>query len=341
MKKYLLALLCLVLITSSVLTGCGGGSTPPAKSEPAKSEPAKSEAPKPAAKSNFILATGGTGGTYYPYGGSMAQIFNTKIANMNVTAQATGASAENLRLVNKGEAELAIVQNDTMDYAFKGIESFKEKITGFATIATLYPEVVQIIVSPDSGIKTIADMKGKRISVGAAGSGVEANAKQILEVNGLTFADIKASHLSFNESANAYKDKQLDGFFVTSGAPNAAVQDVNALQKIKVLSLDDATIQKITQKYGFYTTFTINKDMYKGMEADAKTVAVSATLVCKKDLNADVVYSITKALFENQAELGQAHAKGKELKLENAVKGVSVPFHAGAEKYYKEKGILK
>jgi len=329
-----------------MLTGCGGGSSEPAKSEPAQSEPAqsqpeKSEAPKAEEKFNFILATGGTGGTYYPYGGAMAQIFNTKIPNMNVTAQATGASAENLRLVDKGEAELAIVQNDTMDYAYKGIETFNEKIQGFATIATLYPEVIQIIVSPDSGINSIADMKGKRISVGAAGSGVEANAKQLLEVNGLTFDDIKASHLSFNESANAYKDKQLDGFFVTSGVPNAAIQDVNALQKIKVLSLDDATIENVMKKYGFYTTYTISKDVYKDMESDVKTVAVSATLVCKKDLSEDVVYNITKALFENQAELAEAHAKGKELSLEGAVKGVSVPFHPGAEKYFKEKGILK
>lgn len=317
MKKALLTVLCFLFAASIALTGCGK------------------------TKTNLILATGGTGGTYYPFGGAMAQIFNTKIENMNVTAQATGASAENLRLVDKGEAELAIVQNDVMDYAYNATETFTEKIQGFRTIATLYPEVVQVIVNPESGINTIADMKGKRISVGAAGSGVESNAKQILEAFGLTFNDINASHLSFNESANAYKDKQIDGFFVTSGVPNAAVQDVNALQKIKVLSFDDATIDKLMKKYGFYTAFTIGKDVYTGMTSDVKTVAVSATLVCKKDLKDDVVYSITKALFDNQAELAQAHAKGKELVLENAVKGVSVPFHPGAEKYFKEKGVIK
>lgn len=317
MKKLLLAVVCFVFTASLALTGCGQ------------------------TKNNLILATGGTGGTYYPYGGAMAQIFNQKIKNMNVTAQSTGASAENLRLVGKGEAELAIVQNDVMDYAFKGIETFKEKIEGFRTIATLYPEVVQVIVNPDSGINSIADMKGKKISVGAAGSGVEANAKQILEAYGLTFDDIKASHLSFNESANAYKDKQIDGFFVTSGVPNAAVQDVNALQKIKLISFDDATIDKLTKEYGFYTPFTITKDAYTGMDADVKTVAVKATLICNKDLKDDVVYDLTKALFENQAELAQAHAKGNLLNIQDAVKGVSVPFHPGAEKYYKEKGALK
>lgn len=316
MKKILSVVLGILFISTIVLSGCGQ------------------------TKTNLILATGGTGGTYYPYGGAMAQIFNTKIKNMNVTAQATGASAENLRLVNKGEAELAIVQNDTMDYAFRGVDLFKEKIEGFRTIATLYPEVVQIIVNPNSGINSVADMKGKKISVGDAGSGVELNAKQILEAYGLTFDDIKVSRLSFNESANAYKDKQIDGFFVTSGVPNAAVQDVNALQKIKVIGVDDAAVDKLSKKYPFYTSFTIKKDTYKN-DADVKTVAVSATLICKKDLKDDVVYNITKALFENQAELGQAHAKGKELNIQNAVKGVSVPFHPGAEKYYKEKGAIK
>lgn len=333
LKKYLSVIVSLMLIAAVTLTGCGGGQT--------KSEGGETKSGG-ATKSNLILATGGTGGSYYPYGGAMAQIFNTKIENMNVTAQATGASAENLRLVGKGEAELAIVQNDVMDYAYNGTESFKgEKIEGFRTIATLYPEVIQVIVSPESGINTIADMKGKRISVGAAGSGVESNAKQILEAYGLTFDDIKASHLSFNESANAYKDKQIDGFFVTSGVPNAAVQDVNALQKIKVISFDDASIDKLTKKYSFYTPFTITKDTYSGMEADAKTVAVKATLIVKKDLGDDVVYNITKALFENQKELAEAHAKGKELNIQDAVKGVSVPFHPGAEKYFKEKGVLK
>lgn len=321
MKKYFVIAACLVLLISSVVTGCS----------------------KPSGgNSNLILATGGTSGTYYPYGGAMAQIFNTKIPKMNVTAQATGASAENIKLVNKGEAELAIVQNDVMDYAYKGIDIFNgEKFQNFRTIATLYPEVVQIIVSPDSGINTVADMKGKRISVGAAGSGVESNAKQILEAYGLTFNDIKASHLSFAESANGYKDKQLDGFFVTSGVPNSAIQDVAALQKVKVLGIDDSTASKLMKSYGFYTQYTIKKDAYKGMDADVKTLAVKATLIVKKDLSNDVVYNITKTLFENQKELGDAHAKGKELTLDDAVKGVSVPFHPGAEKYFKEKGVLK
>jgi TRAP transporter TAXI family solute receptor len=315
MKKIVLMFACCALI---VLTGCQ---------------------PK---KTNLILATGGTSGTYYPFGGAMAQIFNTKIKNMNVTAQATGASKENIRLIAKGEAELAIVQNDVMDYAAKGIELFNnEKVEGFSTIATLYPEVIQIVGGPENGIATVADMKNKRVSVGDAGSGVEANAKQILEAYGLTFDSLKASRLSFKESGNAYKDKQLDAFFVTAGIPNAAIQEIGALGKVSLVSIDDATMKRLMDTYSFYTPFTIGKDVYNGLAADVKTVAVKATLICKTSLEEDVVYEITKALFENQAELAAAHAKGKELRIEEAVMGVSVPLHSGAVKYYKEKGILK
>ncbi len=294
------------------------------------------------ASNNLILATGGTSGTYYPYGGAIAQIFNTKIQDMNVTAQSTGASSENLRLVGKDEADLAIVQNDVMDYAYNGTKLFEgQQIKGISTIATLYREVVQIAVNPDAKINSIADMKGKRISVGDAGSGVEANATQILAAAGLTFDDLKASHLSFKESGNAYQDKQLDGFFVTAGIPNAAIQEITAMQKIKILQLDNAAVDKLVKEYPFYTPFVIKKETYKGMAADTQTVAVKATLIARDDLDETVVYNLTKALFENKDELAKAHAKGIELDINDAIKGVSVPLHPGAKKYYIEKGILK
>jgi len=291
---------------------------------------------------NLILATGGTSGTYYPYGGAIAQIFNTKIQGMNVTAQATGASSENIRLVGKDEADLAIVQNDVMDYAYNGTNLFKDQqVKGISTVATLYREVVQIAINPNAKINTIADMKGKKISVGDAGSGVEFNATQILAAAGLTFDDLKASHLSFKESGNAYQDGQLEGFFVTAGIPNAAIQEITALQKVKLLALDQKTVDKLIKDYPFYTPYVVKKETYKGMTADTLTVAVKATLIARDDLDETTVYNITKALFENKDELGKAHAKGVELDINEAVKGVSVPLHPGAKKYYIEKGILK
>ena len=292
------------------------------------------------AKKDYILATGGTGGTYYPFGGAIANIWNTKIENMNVTAQATGASAENLRLINKGEAEYAIVQNDVMDYAYNGTDLFAgEKLANIMTIGTLYPEVVQIAVSKDSGIKSIADFKGKRISVGDAGSGVEFNAKQIMEGYGLTFDDIKKSNLSFKESAEGIQNGTLDGCFVTAGVPNAALQELAFTAGLTLVPVDGEAAKKICEKYGYYTQTTIPGGTYKGTDDDTPALAIKATLAVNSKLDEQTVYEMTKALFENLNELATAHAKGKEVSAKAAVTGVSVPFHPGAKKYFKEIGL--
>lgn len=292
------------------------------------------------AKKDYILATGGTGGTYYPFGGAIANIWNTKIENMNVTAQATGASAENLRLINKGEAEYAIVQNDVMDYAYNGTDLFAgEKLSNIMTIGTLYPEVVQIAVSKDSGIKSVADFKGKRISVGDAGSGVEFNAKQIMEGYGLTFDDIKKSNLSFKESAEGIQNGTLDGCFVTAGVPNAALQELAFTAGLTLVPVDGEAAKKICEKYGYYTQTTIPGGTYKGTDDDTPALAIKATLAVNSKLDEQTVYEMTKALFENLNELATAHAKGKEVSAKAAVTGVSVPFHPGAKKYFKEIGL--
>ena len=292
------------------------------------------------AKKDYILATGGTGGTYYPFGGAIANIWNTKVENMNVTAQATGASAENLRLINKGEAEYAIVQNDVMDYAYNGTDLFAgEKLANIMTIGTLYPEVVQIAVSKDSGIKSIADFKGKRISVGDAGSGVEFNAKQIMEGYGLTFDDIKKSNLSFKESAEGIQNGTLDGCFVTAGVPNAALQELAFTAGLTLVPVDGEAAKKICEKYGYYTQTTIPGGTYKGTDDDTPALAIKATLAVNSKLDEQTVYEMTKALFENLDELATAHAKGKEVSAKAAVTGVSVPFHPGAKKYFKEIGL--
>lgn len=292
------------------------------------------------AKKDYILATGGTGGTYYPFGGAIANIWNTKVENMNVTAQATGASAENLRLINKGEAEYAIVQNDVMDYAYNGTDLFAgEKLANIMTIGTLYPEVVQIAVSKDSGIKSVADFKGKRISVGDAGSGVEFNAKQIMEGYGLTFDDIKKSNLSFKESAEGIQNGTLDGCFVTAGVPNAALQELAFTAGLTLVPVDGEAAKKICEKYGYYTQTTIPGGTYKGTDDDTPALAIKATLAVNSKLDEQTVYEMTKALFENLNELATAHAKGKEVSTKAAVTGVSVPFHPGAKKYFKEIGL--
>lgn len=316
MRKKVSLLLVLILLFSITVTAC---STP---------------------KTNLILATGGTTGTYYPFGGAMAQIFSSKIKNMNVTAQVTGASVENCKLLGKNEAELAILQNDMLDYAYNGAEAFAEgKLANLRGIAKLYPEIVQIVAV--EGINSVEDLKGKKVSVGAPGSGVEANARQILEAAGLTYNDMSVSYLSFAESADAYKDKHIDAFFVTSGIPNASIQDIAAMKPVSLVSLSDSARKSLIEKYPFFVEYIIPANTYNGQDKDVKTVAVLACLATNAEATEAVIYEITKALFENQPELAAAHAKGATLKLDEAVDGISVPIHPGAEKYYKEKGILK
>ena len=292
-------------------------------------------------KVNLVLATGGTAGTYYPFGGAMSKIWNNKIPGMNVTAQATGASAENCRLVNKKEAELALVQSDTIDFAYNAKEAFKEKLPNLRAIAVLYPEIIQIVARGDSPINTFADMKGMKIGVGAPGSGTEANFRQLCDIYGLKKEDVKAQYLSFSESTEQFKDKHIDAFIVVAGIPNSAVMDIANQRSIRLLSIPDDKAGQLMQKYPFLAPAKVSANTYKGVTAETKTVAVMAVLIVNSEIKGDIVYNITKALFENQAELAIGHAKGKELSLQTAVKGVSIPFHPGAVRYYKEKGVIK
>ena len=294
-----------------------------------------------AAETKLVLATGGTAGTYYPFGGAMAKIWNSKIPGMNVTAQTTGASAENIRLVNKKEAELALVQSDTLDFAFNAKEAFKEPLKEMGAIAVLYPEIIQVVVRADSPAKSFADLKGMKIGVGAPGSGTEANFRQLLDIYGLSKDDIKGQYLSFSESAEQFKDRHIDAFIVVAGIPNSAIVDIATQHDIRILNIAGDAAKKLSEKYPFLAPAKIPANTYKNQAQDVETVAVNAVLIAGKELPVDVVYNLTKTLFENQADLASAHAKGKELNLQAAVKGVSIPFHPGAEKYYKEKGALK
>jgi TRAP transporter TAXI family solute receptor len=294
-----------------------------------------------AQEAKLILATGGTAGTYYPFGGGMAKIWNSKIPGVNVTAQATGASAENVRLINKGEVELALVQSDTIDFAYHAKEAFKEPLTKMAAIAVLYPEVIQVVVKGDGPVKSFADLKGLKVGVGAPGSGTEANFRQFLDIYGMKKEDVKAQYLSFSESAEQFKDRHIDAFIVTAGVPNAAIMDVAVMQSIRILSIAADKVAQLTKKYPFLSPVVIAPNTYKNQTTEVRTVAVNAVLIASSSLSEALVYKITKALFENQAELASAHAKGKEINIKTGVTGVSIPFHPGAVKYYKEKGAMK
>ena len=244
--------------------------------------------------------------------------------------------------MSKGEAEVAIVQNDVMTYAYNGTENFEGKQTqNFSTIGTVYSEVCQIVASPDANIKSVADLKGKRVSVGDAGSGVEFNARQILEAYDISFDDIQVNNLGFCDSADALKDGKIDAFFCTAGAPTTAIVELATTNAINLLEIDDEHAKKLADAHPFYTTYAIPGGSYKGVDDDVQTVAIKATLIASPKLSEETVYNLTKAIFDNKDEIASTHAKGEELDLEYAVSGISVPFHPGAEKYFKEVGAIK
>lgn len=286
------------------------------------------------------LATGGTTGTYYALGGDIAALWMAKIPDLDVTAQTTGGSKANIILINDGDAELGTVQNDVMSYAYAGDKDFfdGQVIDSFVAIGALYPELVQIVVAADSDIQTIADLKGKSVSIGAVGSGVYFNAVQLLGNVGLTLDDVNEQYLSFDESATAFQNNQVDAFFITAGLPNTSIVEVANKRSVRLLGLDTAEMDKLTAQYAYYVPVTVPAGTYNGMDADVTVAAVSAVLICAKDLDEELVYNLTKTLYADTAEL--SHAKKAEISAENAVKGIPVPFHAGAAKYFKEVGVL-
>ncbi len=325
-KSFALLVVCMLVI--GLLAGCGGGDKKPA----APAAPA-------ADKKVFVnIATGGTAGVYYPLGGAMAEIFNKNIPGMNASAQSTGASVANINLIKDGKVEVALVQNDIAYYAANGTEMFKDKkVEAIQGIASLYNETIQIVTIEGKGIKTVADLKGKRVAVGALGSGTEANARQIMEIFGITYADIKPQYLSFGEAANGLKDGNIDVAFVTAGAPTAAIQDIAAQHKVALVSVPADKAEALIKKYPFYAKQTIKGKTYPTVTEDVQTVAVKAMLVTSSKVDADLVYKMTKAMYTNLDRIKSAHAQGANVQKATALEGMGIKVHAGADKFFKEK----
>ena len=307
-----------VVMSTALLVGCGGGD-------------------KQAEKKFINIATGGTAGTYYPIGGAMAEILNKEIPGMNASAQSTGASVSNVNMLKDEQVDLAIVQNDISYYAVKGAEMFKDKeVKNLRGIATLYPETCQFVTLDSSGIKSIEDIKGKRVAVGAAGIGVEANVRQILELHGITYDDITVQYLSFAEGASALKDGNVDVACLTAGYPTAAVQDVSSQNKIRLLPVEVDKADELIAKYPFYTKTVIPKGTYQGFDEDVPAVSVMAMLVASDKVDEKMGYDIAKAIFTNLDRIEAAHSVGKLIKKANAMNGMPLQMNAGAEKFFKE-----
>ena len=312
MKKILsIALAALMLLT---LVACSGGT-------------------------KMTMGTGGPQGTYYAYGGVLGSHIKN-VTGMTVNVVSTDGSKANILGIDAGNYQLATVQSDVMAYAWAGERSFETegKIDSFRTVGGLYAEAVQLITM-DPAIKSVADLAGRTVSIGAPGSGVYFNAIDVLAAAGLTENDIKAQYQSFGDSADSLKDGKIDAAFIVAGAPTPAITELCTTNAAYLVPIDGDVAAKLMADCPFYTTYQIPAGTYAGQTEDVETVTVKATLIVSADASEDDVYALTAAIFDHIDTITASHAKGAELSLTNATDGMTAPFHAGAAKYFAEKGI--
>lgn len=315
-------------MTASLFAGCSSEKAPEGDAEPAKEVV------------RISLATGGTGGTYYPVGSGIAALLTKHVDGLEVTAESTGASVANLKMIGDGQVEMILAAANTSLGGYSGMEPFEAPIDNIRGITALYPETFQFVVLDGSGLMTIDELKGKRVAVGAPGSGTERTAKMVLEAHGITYDDIDAQFLGFGEAVTALKDRLIDCAIVGSGIPTSAVVDASATLDINLLEVNKEMTDKLMSDAIYFRYETIAEGTYNGVDHDVLTVASPALMITQESMDEELVYEITKALYDNIEELEAVHAQGKNIKLENANKAMSIPLHPGAERYYKEMGII-
>ena len=288
------------------------------------------------------MATGGTSGTYYGFSGVLAQVLNEKVGDqLNITVESTGASAANIDLIDTNGDQLAIVQNDVMYYAATGTDMYdgKAPIDSYSAVMSCYPEYVQIVAN--TSITSIDQLKGKKVSVGDAGSGVEFNARQILAAYDIDIdSDIVKNNQSFADSADSLKNGTIDAAFVVAGYPTTAISELASTYSFNLLPIDEEHANALMDQYGFYTYGEIPGGTYGPVADSVPAVAVMATIIARNDVPEDAVYNFVKGIFDNQADIAAAHDKGKELSIETAVSGIDIDFHPGAVKYFTEQGAM-
>ena len=287
----------------------------------------------------MTMGTGGTQGTYYAYGGVLGKQIKDA-AGITVNVVSTDGSKANILGINAGNYQLGTVQSDVMAYAYAGTRSFATEgaIDTFRVIGGLYAEAVQL-VTMDPAIKSVADLAGKKVSIGAAGSGVYFNAIDVLNAAGLKESDIIPQYQSFGDSADALKDGKIDAAFIVAGPPTPAITELFTTNTAYLVPIDGAVADALMASCPYYTVHAIPANTYKGQTEEVKTVTVKATLIVSTSASEEEVYNVTKAIFDNMDAIKSAHAKGAELSLENATQGMTAPFHKGAAKYFAEKGI--
>lgn len=287
------------------------------------------------------ILTGGTSGVYYPMGVALAKIYTDKVQGVRPSVQATKASVENLNLLQSGRGEVALTLGDSLKSAWTGDAEagFNAPLDRIRGIAAFYPNYIQIVALRSSNIRTLADLKGKRLSVGAARSGTELNTRAVFAAAGLTYKDLaKVEYLPFGESVELMKNRQLDATLQSAGLGVASIRDLANSVEINIVEVPADLVKKIGPPF---LPATIPADTYKGQSAPAATAAIVNFLVTRSTLSDEIVYNLTRAMWENIGELAAAHSAGRSIKIETALEGMPVPLHPGAERYYREKGLKK
>lgn len=311
-----------------VITGC----TPQA----AKEETPEAEGPKETVYLTF--ASGSVGGAYYSLGGAIADTMS-RVPGFQCVSESTGASIENGRLVGSGESQFGFMMSDAAYKAANGIDPFKEKVP-LKALFTMYPAPQHILTLKGSGIKSVPDMKGKRVSVDAAGSGCEATSKEILKAMGMSYDDIKVAFLSQPEAATAIKDGNIDALFWNFAYPGAVVMDVASVRDIELIPLPEDVMDKLAEEFPYYRKGRIPAGTYKGVDEDIPALEVGNVIVVHEDMDDELAYTITKTLFDNVKSLAEVHPAAAQMDPETAWQ-TSIELHPGAEKYFKEIGTLK
>lgn len=349
MKKFMSLLLVLMMVLS--LAACGGnsggsssgsgdsGASAPADSgTSAPADSGSSDAAEPSFSGSYLMGTGSATGNYYQFGNAMCTVINN-VTGANLTVNATGGSTENARLLGSGENEFAMIQSDVYSYAHDGIELFDgSPITNFKAITACYPEMVQIVVRKDSGIQSISDMAGKNICVGAVGSGYEVAARQILGAYGMSYDDINETFADQSTAKNGVQDGTFDGMFMCSGYPNSNVTELSLNGNIDLVTIDDEHMATLLEQYPFYSSFTPDTDEYN-LGHPITSVAVKCMMVCNDTFSDDEIYALTKAIYENLADVQEINAKANYMSLDSALSGIPSDLHPGAMRYYEEQGI--
>jgi uncharacterized protein len=292
---------------------------------------------------NISIGTGGTGGVYYPLGGGMAAVLSKYVQGMQATAEVTGGSVANLQLIGTGKPYLGMTMADATLDAYKGEDKFKGKPVPVRTLLVMYPNRMHVVTIEGTGISTMKDLKGKRVSTGSGGSATEVMAFRVIEASGLDKdRDLKRERLGVAESVNALKDRKIDAFFWVGGLPTAAVTDLANTPGVKIKMIDHSqAVAAMNKKHGnLYVVDTIAKAVYNGMDKDNKIATVNNLLVAHQNMDDKTAYNIVKAVFEHKDDLVRVHKEAENIKLENQKKTASpVPWHPGAVKYFADKGI--